>query len=130
MEWNDINKSQSWVNFFTPTISFARNNNFMYKMPFCHLIEYCKSKSSVDIAGTQKGSASPTSIKNIFGIQVPKGIKNAIELDKKNGNSLCQDAIKTERMQLTDYQTCINTGFRGGYSDGLPENSKPYVFGC
>ena len=39
--------------------------------------------------------------------QVPKGIKNAIELDKKNGNSLCQDAIKTELKQLTDYQTCI-----------------------
>ena len=107
VEWNDINKSQSWVNFFTPTISFARNNNFMYKMPFCHLIEYCKSKSSVDISGTQKVSAKPTSIKYKFGIQVPKGIKNAIELDKKNGNSLCQDAIKTDLKQLIDYQTSI-----------------------
>ena len=65
VEWNDINKSQSWLNFFalslmnpTPTISFARNNNFMYKMPFCHLIEYCKSKSSENISGTQKVSAN------------------------------------------------------------------------
>jgi hypothetical protein len=42
-----------------------------------------------------------------FGIQVPKRIKNAIDLDKKNGNRLWQDAIKTELMQLTDYQTFI-----------------------
>jgi hypothetical protein len=42
-----------------------------------------------------------------FGIQVPKGIKNAIDLDKKNGNQLWQEAIKTELKQLTDYQTFI-----------------------
>ena len=91
VEWNDINKSQSWVNFFalslsspTPTISFARNNNLTYKMPFCYLIEYCKSESSVYIAGTHKVSAKPASIEYKFGIQVPKGIKNTIELDKKN----------------------------------------------
>jgi hypothetical protein len=36
VEWNDINKSQSWVNFFalslsdpTPIISFARNQNLL-----------------------------------------------------------------------------------------------------
>jgi hypothetical protein len=45
------------------------------------------------------------SIKN--GIQVPKGIKNAIDLDKKNGNQLWQEAIKTELKQLKDYQTFI-----------------------
>ena len=76
-------------------------------MPFCHLIQYCKSKSSVDIEGIQKVSANLTSIKYKFGIQVPKGIKNAIELDKKNGNSLCQDAVKTDLKQLIDYQTFI-----------------------
>jgi hypothetical protein len=43
----------------------------------------------------------------MFGIQVPKGIKNAIDLDKKNGNQLWQEAIKTELKQLTDYQTFI-----------------------
>jgi hypothetical protein len=37
----------------------------------------------------------------------PKGIKNAIDLDKKNGNQLWQEAIKTELKQLTDYHTFI-----------------------
>ena len=67
LEWNDVNKSQSWVNFFaltlsnpTPKISFARNNNF--------IMQYCKLKPSVDIARIQKISANPTSIKYKFGI--------------------------------------------------------------
>jgi hypothetical protein len=52
-------------------------------------------------------SSIPTGIKYKFGIQVPKGIKNAINLDKKNGNNLWEEAIKTELKQLTDYQTFI-----------------------
>jgi hypothetical protein len=31
-------------------------------------------------------------------MQVPRGIKNAIHLDRKNGNNLWQEAIKTELM--------------------------------
>jgi hypothetical protein len=50
---------------------------------------------------------SPAGIKYKFGIQVPKGIKNAIDLDKKNGNQLWQEAIRIELKQLTDYQTFI-----------------------
>jgi hypothetical protein len=38
---------------------------------------------------------------------VPRGIKNAIQLDRKNGNNLWQEAIKTELKQLTDYCTFI-----------------------
>jgi hypothetical protein len=56
---------------------------------------------------TLKVSTSPAGIKYKFGIQVPKGIKHAIDLDKKNGNQLWQEAIKTELKQLTDYQTFI-----------------------
>jgi hypothetical protein len=37
----------------------------------------------------------------------PKGIKNGIDLDKKNGNQLWQEVIKTELKKLTDYQTFI-----------------------
>jgi hypothetical protein len=50
-------------------------------------------------------STNPTCVKYKFGIQVPKGIKNAINLDKNNRNSLWQDAIRTKLKQLTDYQT-------------------------
>jgi hypothetical protein len=114
VEWNDVNKNKSWVNYFAsslsnpkPIILFARNNCLSDKMPFCHLTQYCRSNTAVDIARILKVSTSPAGIKYKFGIQVPKGIKNAIDLDKKNGNHLCQEAIKTELKQLTDYQTFI-----------------------
>jgi hypothetical protein len=67
------------VNYFTlspsnPTriISFARNNNLLYKMPFCHLSHYCRSNTAVDIARIFKVSTRPAGIKYKFGIQVPK----------------------------------------------------------
>jgi hypothetical protein len=114
VEWNDVNKNKSWLNYFAlslsnpkPIISFARNNKLLDKMPFFHLTQYCRSNTAVDIARILKVSTSPASIKYKFGIQVPKGTKNAIDLDKKNGNQLWQEAIKTELKKLTDYQTFI-----------------------
>jgi hypothetical protein len=57
VEWNDINVTNSWVNCFAlcvdnPSliISFARNNNLLDKMPFCHLIQYFSSNTVLDIA--------------------------------------------------------------------------------
>ena len=54
VDWNDINKIRSWVNFFAlslsnpiPIISFARNNNLLHKMPFCHLTQYCKTITAI-----------------------------------------------------------------------------------
>jgi hypothetical protein len=88
-----------------PVISFARNNNLLDKMPFCHFTQYCRSNTAVDIARILKVSAGPAGIKYKFGIQVHKGIKNAIDLDKKNGNQLLQEPIKTKLKQFTDYQT-------------------------
>jgi hypothetical protein len=109
VEWNDVNKTKSWLNYFAlslnnpkPIISFPRNNNLLVKMPFCHLTQYCRSNTAVDIARILKVSTSPAGIKYKFGIQFSKGIKNAIDLDKKNGNQLWQEAIKIELKQLTD----------------------------
>jgi hypothetical protein len=43
---------------------------------------------AVYIARILKVSTTPAGIKYKFGIQVPKGVKNEIDLDKKNGNKL------------------------------------------
>jgi hypothetical protein len=97
VEWKDINRTKSWVNYFAlstsnpkPIISFARNNNLLDKMPFYHLTQYCRSNTAVDIARILKVSASPSgiNIKYKFGIQVPRENKNEIELDKKNETQL------------------------------------------
>jgi hypothetical protein len=105
---------QSWVNFFalclsnpTLVIVFAKKHNLLDKMPFQHLVNYCKAKTPVDTARIHKVSTSSSNIKYKFGIQIPRGIKNAIHLDNKNGNNLWQEAIKTELKQLTEYHTFI-----------------------
>jgi hypothetical protein len=76
-------------------------------MPFCHLTQYCRSNTIVDIARILKVSTSPAGIKYKFSIQVPKGIKNEIDLDKKKKNQLWQEYFKTELKQLIDYQASI-----------------------
>ena len=65
------------------------------------------SKTELEKGRVYKSTATPISIKYKFGIQVPKGIKNAINLDKKNGNNLWEEEVRTELKQLTDYQTFI-----------------------
>jgi hypothetical protein len=77
VEWNDFNETKIWLNYFalslsnpTPIISFSRKNNLLDKMPFCHLTQYCRSNTTVDIARIIKVSASPAAIKYKFGIQV------------------------------------------------------------
>jgi hypothetical protein len=127
VEWNNINKSKSWVNYFTlslsdpkPIISFLRNNNLLDKMPFCHLTQYCRSNTEVDIARILKVSTSLAGINHKFEIQLPKGIKNAIDLYKKNGNQLWQEAIRTG---YATYRISYihSTRFRGGHSNRLSE---------
>jgi hypothetical protein len=109
VERNDINKTKSRVNFFAlslsnpkPIISFTRNDSLRYNA-FCHFTQYCRSNTAADIARVHKVSASPAGIKFKFGIQVPKGIKNSCESDKKKRNHLWQESIKIELKQLTDY---------------------------
>jgi hypothetical protein len=90
VEWNDINTTKSWVNLLAlnlsntkPIISFAMNNNLLDKMPFCYLIQYCRFNTAADITRILKVLLSHAGIKYKFGIQVPKGIKNAMNSDKK-----------------------------------------------
>ena len=61
------------------------------------------SRTELEKARTYRSIATPTTVRYKFGIQVPKGIKKNIDLDKTNGNSLWEEAIKTELKQLTDY---------------------------
>jgi hypothetical protein len=52
-------------------------------------------------------STSSAGFKYKLGIQIPKGIKNSIDLDKHNGNQSWKEAIKAELKKLTFYQTFI-----------------------
>jgi hypothetical protein len=81
----------------------------------------------IHIARILKVSTSPAGI-NKFGNQVPRGIKNSIDLDKKNENQLWEEVIKTDLKQLIHYQKFIVLDSGGQYSNRLSENSLPYGF--
>jgi hypothetical protein len=82
---------------------------------------------TVDISRIHKVSESSVGIKYKCGVQVPKIIKNANDLGKKNGYQLWEEAIKTEIKQFTDFQTFIVL-YSWEYSNRLSENSLSYRF--
>ena len=45
-----------------------------------------------------------------FGVLVPRTHAQAVEIDKKNGNTLWHDAVTTEMRQLLEYDTFIDKG--------------------
>jgi hypothetical protein len=49
-----------------------------------------------------QGKAGP---KYKFGVQVPRNVKEAVSIDKTNGNTLWQDAMQAEIQQLLDFGT-------------------------
>jgi hypothetical protein len=70
VEWKNLNKTQSWFNIFTlshsnptPIIAYTRANNVLDQMPFCHLIQYCKIKTEVEVARIQKVSTNTKCVK-------------------------------------------------------------------
>jgi hypothetical protein len=72
----------------------------------------------------QKISANKIDVKDKFGIQVTKGIKDTIDLEKKNGDYTLKEAIKTELKQFTDYHTFIVLDSEESIP-ALSENSIP-----
>jgi hypothetical protein len=86
-------------------------------------VHYCKARTPVDTVRIHKSSMSSTSIKYKFGAQLPRGIKNAVHLDRKNGNNLWQEDVKTEHKQLTNYHGFIVLDSGGGCSQWLSEDS-------
>ena len=58
----------------------------------------------------------------MYGFQVPRDYKEALLLDKQNGNTKWQDCTALEMQQLMDYQTFIDKGL---YSQtGIPRGFK------
>jgi hypothetical protein len=57
-----------------------------------------------------KRKAKNNGPKYMFGIQVPRNVKEAIELDKQNGNTKWQDAMKEEIGSLHVYNTFVDKG--------------------
>jgi hypothetical protein len=53
----------------------------------------------------QAYKASVGGIQYMFGVEIPKSVKHALELDKANGNNLWRESINKELEQINDFQT-------------------------
>ena len=43
--------------------------------------------------------------KFMFGVEIPKNIKHALELEKENGNNLWKESIEKELEMINEFQT-------------------------
>jgi hypothetical protein len=63
-----------------------------------------------------------------FGVRVPRDYKEALLLDRENGNTLWHDAIQLEHSQLSEYETFRDCGKRCKPPDGHQRINVHFVF--
>ena len=68
-----------------------------------------RTKSSQKALTTVLQLSTSQTPKYKFGVEVPRNVKHALEIDKANGNTAWMDAMMLEINQLNDYETfkCI-----------------------
>jgi hypothetical protein len=54
-----------------------------------------------------------------YGFEVPRTFEQALRLDKRNGNTLWEDAATFELTQIDDYDTFIDKGYHTCYAGPL-----------
>ena len=68
------------------------------------MINYCTGDAPSDLVRAYTAKVRPDGPKFKFGFQVPLGVKQALALERKNGNTKWQDAIRTELGQLEEFR--------------------------
>jgi len=63
-----------------------------------------------------------------YGYQIPRTVKEAYELDKKNGNTFWQDAIALELLLLHEYKTFLDMGMGDCNPEGYKRIQIHFVF--
>jgi hypothetical protein len=99
--WNDPNKKSSWVDLYalaiqdpTEILKYARTKHLLSQKPFSTLALHCVGDPPSRLAKSFKAKVQGYAAKYKFGVRVPFGLKQAMQLDKENGNTLWFDAIK------------------------------------
>ena len=113
-KWNDPNFSQTWVSMDSlvlhnpiPLIRYLIKHKLTHEGDFKPLLHLCKpilhARYRYVLKAKTEARTGKASYK--FGVQVPFGVRQAIWLDRENGNTRWADALKKEIQQLLDYLT-------------------------
>ena len=112
VQWKDPNKSTSWVDLYslalqdpTEILRYAKNNHLLSQKPFSIITNYCVGETPSQLVRAFKAKTTAhRGQKYKFGVRVPFGVKQAMQLDKENGNTLWLDAIKKELDCLNEWK--------------------------
>ena len=63
-----------------------------------------------------------------FGVRVPRNVKEALQLDRENGNTYWADAMREEIAQLNEYKTFRSAGFNARTPDGYQRIPARMIF--
>ena len=95
-------------------VEYARRNNLVDTPGWKRFRRYAKYEKKLQrLINQAKLKSYWRDIFWKFGVQVPRTHQQAIELDKKNGNTKWQEAEAIEMGQLHEYKTFVDKG-KGG----------------
>ena len=81
-----------------------RTRSCWERISFKILVNNCSGDAPSQLVKAFKATVKPGSPKFKFGVQVPLGVKQALALDKQNGNHHWREAIRKELSQLEEFQ--------------------------
>ena len=83
---------------------YTKNNNLLSKPGWKFLCKPAKCQCFLNIASNAiKWHHDPTQMQYKFGMQLPHNYAKALQLDKENGNTLWQGAVRAELDQIHEY---------------------------
>ena len=90
---------------------YAQDNDLLNKPGWKFLRGTAKRQRLLHVAlNAIKRRKDPNQVRYKFGVRLPRNYPEALQLDKENGNTLWEDAVKLELKQIQDYGTFRDMG--------------------
>jgi hypothetical protein len=94
-----------------PCAVFAKKNNLLDIPGWKQFRKYVNNSTTIiNSITTDQILQTKYTIKYQFGYQIPCNYEDAVEIDKRNGNALWQDATKLELIKINEYNTFKDKG--------------------
>ncbi len=101
---------------------FAQEHDLLEKPGWKFLRKHARELRFANLAVmAAKRKGQHNQVKYKFGVRVPRHYHEAIRLDKENGNTYWQDAIRTELEKLNHYNTFKDMGYKADAPDGYTQ---------
>ena len=108
---------------------YASNNGLLDTPGWKRFRRYAKNMKKMNrLVRQSKLKSKRTGPVIKFGVRVPRNYTEAVELDRKNGNTLWQDATKTEMSQIYEFGTFKSLGKRSRYPPGFSKIKTWLIF--